>query len=62
MKKKYMVQIIIFFIILIISILKANYTMAAEKTDYIIVGDSRTVGLHNSVTGDYSSSTESLRN
>ena len=49
MKKK---LLIIFFIILIIVLIIFPKTALADgKSDYIIVGDSRTIGMYNSYTG-----------
>ena len=55
MKKKHVILEILFFIFFSIILLKSNNIMAAEKTDYIIVGDSRTLGLYGSVTGNWTS-------
>ena len=52
--KNKIIFIVLAFIFLFILLCSFNTTKAAEKYDYIIIGDSRTVGIHQTLTGDYS--------
>lgn len=51
--KKKMVFIALVVVFIFILLCSFNTTKAAEKYDYIIIGDSRTVGIHQTLTGNY---------